>query len=408
MNASVSSKTWRFLFYAVLVCGCVVSCKDESDAIRADVVQDENFVNEDKIREIMGGAAIISRQSGRGGDRLFTKPIQEVRGMKDEQGKIVFYVINYAPTGFVVMSADNRAAPVLAFSEHDTFVLDESKFSSGLGNWVSYTKEYVKEIRRVDKDVTVAQLDQWQFCPIEEVVYPDDVPCEEGGCQNISERVEPLLATAWGQGNGYNNATPIIENCTTYIGGHAPTGCVATAMAQVMRYYSFPAWYNWATMPVIASFPFNSAGENELSRLMSDIGVNVNMGYACNASSATNEQIAQTFVVDFGYAHADNIGYEGTGNYATVENNLRWGQPVIFHGGRRTGTWPFYEFVDGHAWVGDGFNSYYDCQDGFTYLYFHMNWGWNGSNNGWYAFNNFNPDGNTFNYQSGVVVNIRP
>jgi hypothetical protein len=406
MNERSPSKTWRFLFYAVLLCGCVVSCKDEPDAIRGDV-QDENFVDERKIREIMGGAASISRSSGRGRETLFSKPIKEVRGVKDEQGKIVFYVINYAPTGFMVMSADNRAAPVLAFSEHDTFVLDESQFSSGLGNWVSYAKDYVKEIRRIDNEVTVAQLDQWSICPVEDVVYPDDIPCEEG-CQNQFERVGPLLATAWGQGSGYNNSTPV-TGCTAYTNGHAPTGCVATAMAQIMRYHSFPGWYNWGMMPVTASPPFNSAGENEMSRLMYDIGYNVNMDYGCNGSGANSEdQVAQTFVVDFGYGHANYIDYGGTGNYATVENNLRWGQPVVFRGGRRAGSWPFYSYEDGHAWVGDGFSTYFDCQSGTTSLYFHMNWGWNGSNNGWYAFNNFNPAGYTFNYESGVVVNIRP
>lgn len=406
MNKRRSSKIWRFLFYAVLLGGCVVSCKDESDAIRADAVQDENFVDEGKIREIMGGVASVSRSSSRGRETLFSKPIKEVRGVKDEQGKVVFYVINYQPTGFMVMSADNRAAPVLAFSEHDTFVVDESNFSGGLGDWVSYAKDYVKEIRRVDQEVTASQLDQWQFCPVQDVIYPDDVPCEEGGCQNTFESVGPLLATAWGQGSGYNNSTPL-TGCTAYANGHAPTGCVATAMAQVMRYHSFPGWYNWGVMPATALPP--STGDNEISRLMYDIGYNVNMDYGCNGSGAdTEDQVAQTFVVDFGYSHADYIDYEGTANYMTVENNLRWGQPVIFSGGRRGGSWPFYSYDDGHCWVGDGFNAYYDCQNGISTLYFHMNWGWNGSNDGWYAFNNFNPGGNTFNYRSGVVVNIRP
>jgi len=406
MNERKPSKTWRFLFYVVLLCGCVVSCRDEPDAV-PDAVQDENFVDEGKIREIMGGAASVSQSSARGREMLFSKPIKELRGVKDEQGKIVFYVINYAPTGFLVMSADNRAAPVLAFSEHDTFVLDESKFSSGLVDWFSYAKDYVKEIRRVDAPVTEAQLDGWLACPVMDDVYPMDAPCDEGGCQDQTETVGPLLTTAWGQGSGYNNYTPV-TGCSDYLNDHAPTGCVATAMAQVMRYHSFPSWYNWAIMPSTASWP-SSSGDNEISRLMSDIGYNVNMDYGCGGSgSDTEAEVAQTFVVDFGYSHADYINYEGTANYSTVQNNLRWGQPVIFRGGRRTGSWPFYSYSDGHAWVGDGFRESFYCDSGVTYLYFHMNWGWNGSNNGWYAFNNFNPAGYTFNYKSGVVVNIRP
>lgn len=109
------------------------------------------------------------------------------------------------------------------------------------------------------------------------------------------------------------------------------------------------------------------------------------------------------------------MDYDGTSNYNAVRNELRAQKPVILRGGRkRSGiTWPWNYYTDGHAWICDGFTSYSeycwspDCGYGYSTLYFHMNWGWNGSFNGNYAFNNFNPSTYTFNYESGAVIGIR-
>jgi hypothetical protein len=222
-----------------------------------------------------------------------------------------------------------------------------------------------------------------------------------------SETVGPLLSTTWGQGYGYNDYTPL-TGCTNYYNGHAPTGCVATAMAQVMKYYQKPSTYNWANMP-------NTYGTNDTAILMRDIGGAVRMSYGCDGSSANSgDEIASTFRDDFHYSNASGGDYD----YQVVKQQLIANKPVILTGGRKKIGISWNMYTDGHAWVCDGFQSStiysYDESEGFCrgwgYLMLHMNWGWGTYENfnGWYSFNNFNPSTYTFNYETKMYYNITP
>jgi hypothetical protein len=135
--------------------------------------------------------------------------------------------------------------------------------------------------------------------------------------------------------------------------GRAPTGCVATAMAQVMKYHEFPNNYNWDNMPDLW-------GTMETARLMRDVGDAVNMDWGCDGSGAdTKDEVASSFRNDFGYSSASYSGF----NRDIVKQQLRWNRPVILRGGRKSG---------------------------------------------WYAYNNWNPGDHTFNYNRGMVYNIKP
>jgi len=152
--------------------------------------------------------------------------------------------------------------------------------------------------------------------------------------------------------------------------------------------------------------PLNS-GSNETAKLMRDIGNSVNMDYGGDGSSADTETEARnSFVNHFGYSsNAKFISY----SISTVVQQLKWKYPVLMRGGDKKywgGLIPYYS--DGHAWVCDGFKSITYHDSGNSYLRFHMNWGWNGTNNGWYSCNNFNPGGYDFNYKTGCVINIHP
>lgn len=91
-------------------------------------------------------------------------------------------------------------------------------------------------------------------------------------------------------------------------------------------------------------------------------------------------------------------------------------KPVILSGGEKKywlGLIPYY--ADGHAWVADGymrgFECYYDdngnVNGGYGYVLFHMNWGWNGSYNGFFGLNNFSVAGDSYNYKRKMVYGIR-
>ncbi len=178
--------------------------------------------------------------------------------------------------------------------------------------------------------------------------------------------------------------------------GRAWTGCVATAMAQVMKHHKHPTNYNWSDMP-------NSYGNTYISSLMRDIGDAVGMKYTCDASKAYADDIAPALKNTFGYNSASYADYD----YNTVKSELNHSRPVILTGGRKTGGWIFSQYEDGHAWVCDGYSlTVFPCWG--SMLTFHMNWGWGGTYNGWYGFLNFNPGDYTFNYKRKMVYNIKP
>lgn len=398
----------------IVLLGVTFSCNDNSESKGDEIFQsDENFISADEAVAILQQVADISKpRSASGRLNVTKKKLQKVESLRGDANKPILHVINYTGGGFVLFSADNRAKPILAYSETDNFPVDEKLMPPGLIDWLSYTKEYVDAIRKEDKPQTDAQVQQIVPCEVgvEMNIVPPDECDGPGTCTNSYEQVGPLMTTTWDQGCGYNNNTPLCSSGGSC--GRAYTGCVATAMAQVMRYHQFPTFYSWTAMPN-AVFSSTSPGSTQISQLMRDIGDKVGMSYGCSGSSAnTEDEVASTFRNDFGYSGASYIDYEGTANYDRVTTEIRAGRPVIFRGGRRSGSWPFYKYVDGHAWVADGFRKSFiwsdDCTMGWGYLFFNMNWGWGGSYNGFFGFNDFTPGSYTFNYKSGVVVNIRP
>jgi hypothetical protein len=135
---------------------------------------------------------------------------------------------------------------------------------------------------------------------------------------------------------------------------------------------------------------------------MHDIGLAVNMNYGCNTSLANTEnEAASSFKNDFAYSSATFANF-----YAgTVKQNITANQLVILRGSINT---------DGHAWVCDGYRTHTnwsdDCSTSWDYLYLHMNWGWEGSFNGWYNHTNWTipGEGITFNNNKKMVYNIKP
>lgn len=300
--------------------------------------------------------------------------------------------------------------------------MESEGLPSGLVGWLAESSDMISEIRVLDKEQTQSVAKAWKPCQIQKTIKaiePDD-GCDgnEGGCEDQYTTVGPLLSTLWGQWGAYNDNAPFMverqfggitieipfdecppsEDCC-----QAPTGCVATAMAQIMNFHEFPNNYNWDNMPDLW-------GTSETARLMRDIGDAVNMDWGCNGSAAdTKDEVASSLRNDFGYSSASYADF----NREIVKQQLIWNRPVILKGGRKSGWWIFVTYKDGHAWVCDGYKSIFHCEIGTGYLYLHMNWGWGDTHygrslNGWYAYNNWNPGNHTFNYKKGMVYNIKP
>jgi hypothetical protein len=233
--------------------------------------------------------------------------------------------------------------------------------------------------------------------------------------------VGPLLQTMWNQNPIYN------KYCPSTGGVQAPTGCDATAMAQVMKYWNYPIsgstnltdtdndssdgisgtftatvggqYYQWQNMPNSLLPNTNQNQINQVAKLMYDCGVAAKMDYGMTVSSANPDDARKALINTFGYNPSSSL--EQRNNYSTnnwllkIESELNSGNPVIYSG--------YDPVAGGHTWVCDGYNS-----SGL----FSMNWGWGGSSNGFYALNALNPSptnaGDHFNSTQNAIVGIMP
>ena len=144
--------------------------------------------------------------------------------VKSQQENNAFYVLNYRDGGFVIVSADRRSVPVLAYSFEDSFDIDSLAPANRL--WID---KYMEQLDLI----------------IENNILPDsklesmwDEAIDDKFCNNKSVKgVDKLLETKWNQDYPYNYF------CPEHIqgpGGRVYAGCVATAMAQVMKYWDYP------------------------------------------------------------------------------------------------------------------------------------------------------------------------
>lgn len=341
---------------------------------------------------------------------------------KDSSGYPAFYIFNFANNGgFVMVSADYNMQPVLAFVETGEFKKDT--VPPGLIEWVNRTFENTEVVRKGLYDNKRAAKAAWNTYFKENGNTATRVE-PEPGCQEYSYNVTvgPLLPVTWGQGCSYNDLCPS-KSCTNvcWSSTAAWTGCVATAAAQVVRYWqpSTQYGYNYASMPT-------GSGDWEVQRLMRDLGLpeNVDMDYQCSGSGADGGRVPGALKTRFGMTSANRISYD-VGTYQRVQNNLANHWPVLLEGCRsRTNRFLglIYSYSDCHEWVCDGYSAtdIFWCNEdgtggGAGYLYFHMNWGWHetwGGNdyNGWFGFNNWNISALNWNYQYSrdAVTEIHP
>lgn len=337
------------------------------------------------------------------------------------------FLVQFNPKGFVLMSDNMQNIPVLAFSENGDFgYSDYNELPAGIKEWVSETILLNLEL---EKDTTLQNendvLYEWQTTlprlKSTNIINPDD--CEYiylGHSQDISNC---MLQTHWSQNLPYSLYTPICSSDGT----HKPTGCVATAMAQVMNYWEYPGSWNWAILQNSYLYNSTTTSAYEVARLMKNIGNHVNMNYGCEGSSASSNKAKKVLDNDFGYSGA--IKYDDY-HIDNIRQNLQWGYPVILGGYRtRNNILNIYWYTHGHAWVCDGLWEEYDrfkvvCQSGHgvplisyetrNYRYYlHMNWGWGNYSNEdtWYFSNNItHPIGSDKNYQweKDMIINIHP
>lgn len=311
--------------------------------------------------------------------------------------------------GFVVVSADDCARPVLAYSYSAIFSVDG--MPAHVADWIDGYRRELADLVKLGATPAPAVQALWQ--------NP-----KAGGQQPV----EPLMTTTWNQRPLYNLMCPYDINDSAY----CVTGCTATATAQVMKYWNHPevGWgsrayntnygvlsaifdtthYRWNLMPNALTSLSDSAEIMAVAELMYHVGVAVNMNYSPSASGAAvnshgyaNYPSAETALKTyFKYSPLLYSIYKEEHSDAEWDNliasEILASRPVLYAG---------YDPSGGHAFVLDGIDSV---------GMFHVNWGWGGAYDGYYTTDSLSPGaggvgGNatyTFNLNNSAVIGIQP
>ncbi len=318
-------------------------------------------------------------------------------GMTSKQ-EPAWYAFTTGNNGYMIISAEKSAYPVIAYSVNEPFFDNNTAFPPAFQFWMEQRSAEIEEIRNENYLPDPKTTELWnQLCT---------------GSANIAElkskSITPLLKSSWNQDCYYNELCPVDASGPC---NHVYAGCVATAMAQIMYYWRFPqtgngttsynaspygnqyvnfgtTTYKWDQMKgsVYSSHP-------ELAKLLYHAGVSVWMNYSPSGSGANSDDVPSALKNKFRYASAtyrSKSNYSPTNWNALLAGNLDNKYPIYYSGSGSSG---------GHAWNCDG----YQGTD-----YFHFDWGWSGAYNGYYYLDNLNPGSYTFNSWQAAVLDIYP
>ena len=320
---------------------------------------------------------------------------------------IACYQIYNIGNGFVIISTDDRVNPILGYSTEGR--LDIQRIPIQMQELL---QGYAKEIQGLLAQP--AYIDAETAAKWRTLASNSTIPARYDGHVIVS----PLVQTQWNQDAPYNMLCPID---TSGPGGHTFTGCVATAMAQIIRYWQFPprglgshsyeanfsnagygnygtqavdfesSSYNYNLMPNSVTPSSPAAQINEVAKLIYHCGVSVEMEYGPYSSGTVTSLAADALNTYFGYSGCfarNKSQYTSTNWLYTIKDHLDNLQPIIYHGTEAQG---------GHAFVCDGYTD-----DN----YFHFNFGWSGNGDGYYTLNAINPASHGFNQGQGAIFGI--
>lgn len=328
--------------------------------------------------------------------------VEDVFTLSLDNGTPCLYVFNY-DHGFVIVSADDIAKPILGYSEEGRF--DAENTPDGLSYYLNHYKEQMAFAieKGIPADPQIQQ--EWEWVRSNGTI---DGTRETKG-------VNALIATMWNQDYPYNYYCPP-HNLGP--GGHVYVGCVADAMAMVMKYWDYPetgtgshsytpngfptqsvnfgeTTYDWANMPNNLSSGSPLVQIQAVALLMYHCGVAVDMGYGYDGSGAYSNNVPGAMKDYFRYTSA--MSHRNRDNYSKTEwedlliANFDEGFPAYYSGHDAN--------LGGHAFICDGYNDN---------RYFHFNWGWTGYGNGFYAIDALNAPGYHFNQNQSAIFDMIP
>lgn len=286
-----------------------------------------------------------------------------------------YWVINNSRGGFVIVAGDDAVQPLLGYSLDGSFATGD--MPDNLRSWFGSMERDITVVRSLHLSQDAATKARWHTAP-----------------QITKADAAALLETAeWGQDYPYNKLCLIPGDKT------AATGCVATAMAIVLRYNQYPARgsgilpsyttssekylisgysiddhvYDYSSMPQRNTRKASDAEQYQIAQLIHDCGVMVEMDYTASASGAMGERMPVELAAHMGYSAAaeycPKAKYSPDEWLSILKEEISAGRPLLYCGQDASGQ-------GGHAYVVDGYDN-----NGLL----HINWGWEGSANGYYS-----------------------
>ncbi len=310
-----------------------------------------------------------------------------------------FHVINVEPTGFAVVAWDDIAHPIVFFAEQGAYTGQDlpPQFREMLRAAAAEIDAAIASREAPDARIVAA----WT-----QARDTNDFPVHAARAEK--KQVLPLLDAEWDQGRYYNADCP---DDPAGEAGHALVGCVAVAMAQLMHYHRHPArgdgyhsydhpeygrihanfgatTYNWSSMPDSLT-----AHDGDVAELLFHCGVSIEMNYGPKSSGASSSDVDDALETYFRYNrkadYKDREDYSDSAWCALLRGELDAGRPLLYRG------------------VGSGHHAF--NIDGYKDTnYFHVNWGWGGSYNGYFFLHDLTPGNHDYNDDHGAIVGIEP
>ncbi len=316
-----------------------------------------------------------------------------------ESGEAVLHIYNMEKGGYVILSAQTTTRPVLGFSF--TGIFDRLNLPPQMQGYLHHVKRQLYENYVNDVKASPEDLKEWERLKSKN---PDALQVFSG------RSIEPMLFTTWDQGTYYNEMCPADPAGP---GGHCYTGCVATALGQLVNYFRWPlqgtgsysydcppygtlsvdyseADYRWNEMPL----ELNTSNP-PTAELLYHLGVSCDMVYGPNGSGMYNHKAAYSLRTFFKYSPETQYVYRDS-------TSMDWDSLLLSHLDRNM---PMYYAgwsvpnVNGHAFICDGYQ-----EPG----YYHFNWGWSGSYDGYFYTDDLTPGGSYFNDAQELIINAFP
>lgn len=324
----------------------------------------------------------------------------------ESRGNTLIYEVKFNDNHSVLLSGSKACLPVLGynFSDDDETILD--KFDMVPPGLQSMIEEYIEQIEICFATDTITL---WHETDWNELMKFNKNKV------GIVDVVSPLIKTKWGQSFSndkynidYNAYNYYVTETGSACNEHCPTGCVATAMAQIMNYWKHPVYqpsygsrqFDWCNMPDSLSIthPNYIKERDAVAWLMRKCGIEADMDYCVDGdcqSGAYTKDARKALDESFGYNGADlrrKFWHQRTWTDDVKHDlNNRW--PILYSGSDGV-------FGEGHAFVCDGYRS-----DNT----FHFNWGWNGIyNHYWLSLSSLTFGDYNFNSGQQAVFNIFP